>query len=109
MTELILDPRHSANPFVSVIVPIRNEAAHINEVLSAVLLQDYISERIEILIADGMSIDNTRSIIDEFFTKYSHSKIEVLDNAAKIVPTAMNVALRQARGDIIIRLDGHTA
>ena len=50
-------------PFVSVLMPIRNEAAFVERSLRAVLAQDYPSDRLEVIIADGLSDDSTREII----------------------------------------------
>ena len=93
-------------PLVSLILPIRNESAYIERCLNAILAQDYPSDRMEILIADGMSTDNTRAILQKFILH--NSSFIILDNPAKIVPTGINIALREAKGDIIIRVDGHT-
>jgi glycosyltransferase involved in cell wall biosynthesis len=75
--------------------------------LLSVLEQDYPLDCIEIFIADGMSVDNTRSLIREFSAVYSQLNIQILDNPGKIVPIGINIALRQAKGEIIIRVDGH--
>jgi succinoglycan biosynthesis protein ExoA len=93
-------------PFVTVIMPIRNEARNISNTLGKVLAQDYPSASMEMLVVDGMSDDGSREIIRGLQQK--HSNLYLLDNPAKIVPTAMNIALRQAKGEIIIRVDGHT-
>lgn len=90
---------------VTLILPIRNEGAYIGAALNAVLNQDYPGELVEILVVDGMSSDDTREIINGFQQK--HPNIILLDNPGRIVPTGMNIALRQAKGDIIIRVDGH--
>ena len=90
---------------ISIILPVRNEANYIRAALDAVLTQTYPQEEIEILIADGMSTDGTREIIKDYQKDYP--QIQLLDNPGKIVPTGMNIALRQARGEIIIRVDGH--
>lgn len=95
-------------PTVSVILPVRNEAACIEGSLLSILAQDYPANQLEILVADGMSSDNTRQIINELAAKYPQNSIRVLNNPGKIVPTGINNALRQARGEIIIRVDGHT-
>ena len=47
-------------PLVSVILPIRNEARYIARSLGAVLAQDYPADRMEVVVADGMSTDGTR-------------------------------------------------
>lgn len=90
---------------ISIILPIRNEANFIKNSLESILLQDYPKDQMEILVVDGMSNDKTRDIIRSY--QQTHSQIHILDNIEKIVPTGMNRALRQARGDIIIRIDGH--
>jgi len=91
---------------ITIILPVRNEAKYIRAVLDAVLTQTFPQDEIEILVADGMSTDGTREIIKEF--QQSHPQIKLLDNPGKIVPIGMNIALRQARGEIVIRVDGHT-
>jgi len=60
----------------------------------------------EIIIADGLSTDNTKEVVETF--KPSDIPLIWLDNPDKIVPTGLNLAIRQARGEIIIRVDGHT-
>lgn len=94
-------------PFVTLIFPIRNESAYIEHALAAILKQDYSTEYMEILVADGMSTDDTCQIIHDFSAFHPQLKIQILDNPGRIVPTGMNVALRQAKGEIIIRVDGH--
>ncbi|MFZ6031489.1 MAG: glycosyltransferase family 2 protein [Chloroflexota bacterium] len=93
-------------PFISIILPIRNEAAYIHETLGAVLAQDYPHEYIEVLIADGMSTDATRRVIGNI-GENTNVRLSILDNPGCIVSTGMNVALRQATGQIVVRVDGH--
>ena len=92
-------------PFVSVVMPVRNEARYIARSLAAVLGQDYPRERLEVLLVDGLSGDETRRIASEFAAR--DNRLTVLDNPAQIVPTALNRAIRAAHGEIIIRVDGH--
>lgn len=93
---------------VTVILPIRNEAANIESCLQAILKQNYSGE-IEILIIDGMSTDNTLSIIRKFSSNHPLLNIKILDNPGKIVSTGINIALRQITSEVIIRVDGHTS
>jgi len=95
-------------PFVTIIMPIRNEADFIERSLGAVLSQDYPSDKLEVLIADGMSDDGTRGLIQSIARQHPDIQVTILDNPRKIVPTGFNIALSRARGDIIIRIDGHT-
>lgn len=94
-----------ANPLVTIILPIRNEAQFIAQVLDAVVAQDYPPGRIEIFIADGMSDDGTREIVTEFSGR--DPRVRLMDNPDRIVPTGLNRAVRVARGEVIIRVDGH--
>ena len=51
-------------PFLSVVMPVRNEEPYIARNLEAVLSQDYPADRFEVLVADGLSTDRTRAIIE---------------------------------------------
>lgn len=92
-------------PFVSILIPVRNEGFYISRCIQSVLGQAYPQDQIEILIADGMSDDNTLSLIQDFQTDYTH--INVFENPGKIVPTGLNILIPKAKGDILIRVDGH--
>lgn len=94
-------------PLVSIIMPVRNEAAFIKRSLGAVLAQDYPHDRIEVLIADGISTDHTREIISQL-SATADIPVVVIDNPAGIVSTGLNAALKQVRGEIVVRVDGHT-
>jgi len=92
-------------PFVSVLIPIRNEGNYISQCLQAVTRQDYPSDLFEILISDGLSTDNTRSLVADWMK--NDSRIWLFDNPKQIVPTGMNILIPKANGKILIRVDGH--
>jgi len=94
-------------PFVTVIMPIRNEADFIARSLGAVVAQDYPADRMDVLVADGMSTDGTRAIV-QAAARTAAFPVTIIDNPGGIVPTGWNAALQAARGDIIVRVDGHT-
>ena len=93
------------DPLVSILIPIRNEAAFIKRCLVAVLSQDYPAKHIEILIADGMSDDGTRDKLKTH--QINGSRVKVFDNMGKFVASGLNLLTCQAKGDILIRVDGH--
>jgi succinoglycan biosynthesis protein ExoA len=93
-------------PFVSVIMPIRNEERAISRVLDCLLAQDYPQDRLEILVADGMSTDNTRPVVS--IAAAGDSRIRLLDNQQQIMASGFNLGLKAARGDIIFMMGGHT-
>lgn len=90
---------------VSIIMPVRNESAYIERSLGAVLRQDYPVEQTEILVVDGMSTDGTREYVCA--QQATHPRLRLIDNPRGIVPPALNIGIAQARGDIIVRVDGH--
>lgn len=95
-----------SQPFVSVIVPTYNEAQHIGALLDNLLQQDLPPHQFEVIIADGRSTDQTRDIISA--RKSQFVSLKLIDNPHKYVPHALNLALREAKGSIIVRLDAHS-
>jgi succinoglycan biosynthesis protein ExoA len=94
-----------ALPFVSVVMPVRNERAYIERSLGAVLNQDYPPELMEIVVADGMSDDGTWEILQQIAA--TDPRVTVIQNPRKTAPCALNLATERTKGDIIIRVDGH--
>jgi cellulose synthase/poly-beta-1,6-N-acetylglucosamine synthase-like glycosyltransferase len=92
-------------PFISIVIPCRNEKKFIGECLSSATAQDYQKDKIEVLVVDGMSEDGTREIIENYIKKYEG--IKMLDNPGRIVPKALNIGIKNARGEVIIRMDAH--
>ena len=91
---------------VSVVVPCRNEIGRIRAFLDSVFRQELGLIKLEVLIADGMSDDGTRLILGEYERKFA--SLRVIDNPEKITSTGLNRAIRDAEGEIIIRMDAHT-
>lgn len=90
---------------VSVIIPCRNESRHIGSMLRCVLRQDYGRENLEILVADGMSDDDTPEIVERIAA--DHPQVKLIENSERVVPYALNRALKAASGDVIVRMDAH--
>jgi glycosyltransferase involved in cell wall biosynthesis/ubiquinone/menaquinone biosynthesis C-methylase UbiE len=90
---------------VSFVMPVRNEEEYIRASLQSLVDQSYPPNECEVIVVDGRSSDRTREIIEEMHERNPH--IRCLDNPAGIVPTAMNIGIRAARGEVIIRADGH--
>ncbi len=95
----------SAPPFISVIVPVRNEEAFIESTLRQLLAQDYHADRFEILVADGCSTDRTREIVADLQTHFPQATL--LDNPGRLSSAGRNVAVEASRGDLIVLVDGH--
>src|SRR5438105_8971267 len=84
-------------PFISVIVPVRNEAAFIAATLERLLTQDYPADRFEVLVADGRSTDNTRTIVGALMLRFAN--LRLLDNPRMWSSAGRNIAAQAARGD----------
>jgi len=94
-------------PFLTVVIPIYNEEATIRICLESISLQDYPEDRYEILAIDGGSTDETRAIIrNECLPKIGN--LRLLDNPKRIQSAALNIGIKAAIGEIIVRLDAHT-
>src|SRR5579885_2082815 len=91
--------------FISVIVPVRNEARCVRHTLEQLLAQDYPAGRFEVLVADGRSTDATRDIVRAVAAR--HGNVRLLDNPGGWSSAGRNVAVRAARGDILLLVDGH--
>lgn len=83
----------------------RNEERFVAACLDSVLDQLESLPECEILCVDGASTDETRNIVLGYSKK--EPRLRLIDNPDKIVPFGMNKAIREARGDVIIRLDCH--
>lgn len=95
-------------PNVSIIVPCYNEETTIGALLGAIAAQTYPRDSLEIVIADGMSHDGTRGAIAAFSQSHPDLSLRVVDNPRRTIPSGLNLAMRAARGDVIIRLDAHS-
>lgn len=93
-------------PLVSIIIPMYNEENYIVRCIESVLGQDYPRQRLELIIADGMSTDRSPQMVREYAQQYPF--IRLIENPKKIQVAAMNLGIRQARGDYIVRMDAHS-
>ncbi len=92
-------------PFISIIIPCRNEGKYIKKCLDSIVKQDYPKNGIEVLAIDGMSEDGTRKIIKDYSQKFPF--IKLLENQNRFTPFGLNIGIEAAIGKIIIRMDAH--
>lgn len=92
-------------PFVSIIIPSFQEQDFIAKCLDSILRQDYPEERMEVLVADGMSRDNTRKIVGNYAEKIPF--IKLLDNPQRFACFAFNIGIKHSKGDIIMIMGAH--
>ncbi|KAA3644955.1 MAG: glycosyltransferase family 2 protein [Chloroflexi bacterium] len=96
-------------PTVSIIVPVYNEEKTIGLLLEALYQQSYPRAEMEVILADGMSTDNTRQAIEQFRQTHPDLNIRVIDNHKRTIPSALNLAIEAAQGEYIVRLDAHSS
>src|SRR5437868_11396411 len=89
----------------SVLTPVLNEERHIRDTVAAMQAQRFDGE-VEFLFMDGRSEDRTKEILEEL--AQSDPRIRVFDNPGRSSTAGLNVGLRHARGDYIVRMDAHT-
>lgn len=92
-------------PFISIILPVRNEEKYITACVQSIFSQDYPADRMEVIFVDGCSQDRTVAMLRAM--QAEHPQIVVLDNPNRTVPYAMNIGIRASRGEVIVRLDAH--
>ena len=76
--------------------------------LASIYQQTYPREKMEVIIADGLSTDNTHQEIQSFIEIQQDLSLKVVDNPQRIIPAGLNQAIAAAQGDIIVRLDAHS-
>ena len=91
---------------ISIVVPCRNEVHIIERFLESVVAQDLEGLSYELIIADGMSDDGTRDIVQK--AQERHPQIRMIDNPSRIVSAGLNAAVYSARGGVVVRMDVHT-
>jgi succinoglycan biosynthesis protein ExoA len=86
--------------------PMLNEADHVEQLVADVANQDFEGE-LEVLVADGGSSDGS---VERLLAAAEHAglHLRVLDNPSGWVSQALNACLRQATGDLVVRLDCHS-
>ncbi len=88
-------------------MPVRNEAAYIERSLGSILKQDFPPTQMEILIADGMSNDDTLKRIRRKCKEFPNHSVVIVENPDHWMPHGFNRAFQYSKGDIIIIIGGH--
>ena len=96
---------NSSKPLVSVIVPCRNERSYIAKCLESIFRNDYGPDGLEVLVVDGGSNDGTQDVLDEYVQRWP--QLRWLNNPARTAPAALNIGIKHANGDIVMRMDAH--
>ena len=93
------------HPRVTIAMPAYNEERYIEACIASVQAQDYPRDLIEIVIADGRSTDRTREILARLAD--ADPRIRVIDNPARLQAAGLGQIVKQATGDVLVRMDVH--
>ena len=96
-----------SRPTVSLVIPVRNEGAHIEACLGAIGGQDYPADRIEVLVVDGESTDDTAALVAKI--GQADPRVRLLANPQRIMPAGLNVGIEAASGEYVGVVSGHSA
>lgn len=102
-----LSPVKADLPYISIMLPVRNEARFIESTLEQLYQQDYDKNRYEVIIGDGESDDNTVAIAHKFAQQHADFNLRVINNPKRRSSAARNLAVESAQGDYILLIDGH--
>ncbi|MEW5803020.1 MAG: glycosyltransferase family 2 protein [bacterium] len=92
-------------PFITVVMPVRNEELFIQDTINELLSQNYPPDRFEIIVADGESTDRTGEIVKKIAIAYP--QVIFISNPSGLSSAGRNVGFKNGRGDIFIVIDGH--
>jgi succinoglycan biosynthesis protein ExoA len=97
----------SSSPLaVTAVVAARNEERYIEACVRSLLAQQPPDGGFEVIVAEGRSDDATRSILDRLAE--TDGRLKVIDNPARITPSAFNAAIKQARGRYVAFMNAHS-
>ena len=89
-------------------MPCYNEERTICLLLDAIYAQTFPRASMEVVIADGLSTDQTRLRIADFQATHPDLAVRIVDNSLRVIPSALNRAIEAAQGEYIVRVDAHS-
>lgn len=95
-------------PRATIIIPCYNEAETIEGLLDALRRQSFPIGEMQVVVMDGGSTDGTRDRLDRFASDHPDVRLEVHENPARTIPAALNLGIKVAEAETIIRLDAHS-
>lgn len=91
-------------PAVSVVIPLRNSAADLDDCLAGIRSQEYPGP-LEVVMAVGPSEDSTEELADR--AAAADARVRVVRNPSGRTPSALNAAIAASTGEVVVRVDGH--
>lgn len=94
-------------PFVSIIIPMRNEDAYITDCLESFVKQNYPRNQYEILVIDDHSVDSSIKKVELLANRYPETKIILYENSGDGVADAYRTGIKVAKGTVTLRATAH--
>lgn len=88
---------------VTIAIASCEDESRIEACLHRALSQDYPKDAVEIIVADGMSMDATREIVLRIAN--DHPNVRLVDNPRRTRAAALNTILEHSRGELIVPMD----
>jgi succinoglycan biosynthesis protein ExoA len=92
-------------PEVSIIMPVRNEAASLDAALASVCSQETVAS-LEVIVVDDHSTDDSRNMVERWAAR--DERVRLVSSPRRGISGALNRGLEAARGRYIVRVDGHS-
>jgi len=94
---------------VSIGVVALNEEKTLPSLFEDFKMQTYPHDKIEIILVDGISTDNTKKIMQDFKENNNFREVKILDNPKKIQSAGWNIVIKNFTGDVLVRIDAHSS
>ena len=95
-------------PTVSVLIPMYNEEKSIKRTLESVLSSEYPKGKMEIIVIDNNSKDNSLKIAKKFTGIHNNIKVRVLQEKTQGKGYALNKGIRESKSQIVLSMDADT-
>ncbi len=97
-------------PFVSIIIPARNEESNIENCIQSIMKSSYDKDRFEIVAVNDRSDDSTGAVLDKLAKKYGNLKIvsisdETAHDNLRGKPGALQAGISASKGEILLMTD----
>src|SRR5690606_22210316 len=92
-------------PHVTIIMPVRNEGQFIGRAIESIIEAGTGITSYDVIVVDGMSEDDTRAVVAR--AQATSVNISLISNPERTVPHALNLGVTAARGEVVVRVDGH--
>ena len=88
-------------PLVSIIIPTYNRKEKLVNLIESIFQNDYPKEKIEIIVVDDASTDNTKEYVNKMFPQVK----VIRNNEEKLLAESRNIGIRASKGKYLLIID----